>query len=515
MALKLIAAGHSDTGRIRSENEDRILVDVARGLYLVVDGMGGHAAGERAAEVAAKIIAMRLSRQTGEAEKRVREAFALASTEIYDLAEHEPDLKGMACVATLALVEGDRVVVGHVGDSRLYLLEPNNIRKMTSDHSPVGEMEDAGKLSEEAAMRHPRRNEVYRDLGSARHAPDDPDFVEIHTFVLPDCSALLLCSDGLTDQVPAQEIRRIVEQNAGEPKTAALALIAAANDAGGKDNVSAILVETTHYGGISKKLHLKGQSHFGWAWFLAGLLAATVLFAALRPYFEQSTSGTKLGFGTVRHPHIWVVGEGGISSIEDALDRAAPGDTISVPPGEYHENLHLRSGVNLVSTEMYGAKITAPGVVVMGDGVRDTRFSGFEIVGTGEVGISVLNSEVEVSGVRVSGMRKAGVEIDGGKSSLEGSTIEGNGGIGVYVHGLTSPNVDHNVIRNNGHGSELLPGLFIGGSATPHVWANVIASNGAEQIWISPFFNAGSLLKDNDIAPPSKRGQLNVKVVTR
>jgi serine/threonine protein phosphatase PrpC len=515
MPLRLIAAGRSDTGRTRSNNEDRILVDVPAGLFLVVDGMGGQAAGERAAEVAARIIAMRLSRQTGDAEKRVREAFALASTEIYNSAAQDPELKGMACVATLALVEGDRVVVGHVGDSRLYLLGPDTIRKVTNDHSPVGEMEDAGKLAEDAAMRHPRRNEVYRDLGSAPHAPDDPDFVEIHSFVLPDCSALLLCSDGLTDQVPAQQIRRMVEQYAGDPKAAVLSLIEAANEAGGKDNVSAILVETTQYAGISEKHKVQAASRFGWAWFLAGLLAATALFALLRPYLEETSSGNKLSFGTVRRPHTWIVGQGRISSIEEALSKATPGDTISVSPGEYHEALHLRSGVSLVSPEVYGAKIIAPGVAVMGDAVQDARFAGFEIVGPGEVGIQLVNSDVELTNVKVSGMRDAGVEIDGGKSSLEGSTIEENGGTGVDVHGLTSANVDHNVIRNNGHGSELLPGLSIGGSATPHVWANVISGNGAEQIWISPFFNAGTLLKDNEIAPASKRGGLNVKVVTR
>ena len=515
MPLRLIAAGSSDTGRTRSNNEDRILVDVPRGLYLVVDGMGGQAAGERAAEVAANIIGMRLSRQTGDAEKRVREAFALASTEIHDLAEQEPELKGMACVATLALVEGDRVVVGHVGDSRLYLLEPNTIRKVTSDHSPVGEMEDAGKLSEEAAMHHPRRNEVYRDLGSAPHAPDDPDFVEVHSFSLPDCSALLICSDGLTDQVPAQRIRSIVEQHAGDPSAAALGLIEAANSAGGKDNVSAILVETTQYASMSEKHKVQAASRFGWAWFLAGLLAATALFAISRPYFEETTSGVRLNFGTVRQPHTWVVGQGGMSSIAEALNKAAAGDTISVLPGEYHEALNLRSGVSLVSPDVYGAKIIAPGVAVMGDAVQGARFAGFEIVGPGEVGIRLVNSDVELTNVKVSGMRNAGVEIDGGKSSLEGSTIEANGGTGVYVHGLTSANVDHNEIRNNGHGSELLPGLSIGGSATPHVWANVIVGNGAEQIWISPFFNAGTLLKENEIAPASKRGGLNVKVVTR
>lgn len=515
MPSRLIAAGRSDTGRTRSNNEDRILVDVPAGLYLVVDGMGGQAAGERAAEVAARIIAMRLARQTGEAETRVREAFALASTEIYDLAAQDPELKGMACVATLALVEGHRVVVGHVGDSRLYLLEPNSIRKVTSDHSPVGEMEDAGKLTEETAMRHPRRNEVYRDLGSAPHAPDDPDFVEVDSFVLPECSALLLCSDGLTDQVPAQSILRIIEQHAGDPKAAVLSLIEAANDAGGKDNVSAVLVETTQYAGLSGKHKPQTGSRSGWAWFLAGLLAATVLFAISRPYLEETTSGNKLSFGTVRRPHTWIVGQGGMSSIEEALNKATQGDTVTVLPGEYREALHLRSGVSLISPEVYGAKIIAPGVAVIGDAVHDARFFGFEILGPGDVGIQLANSDVELTSVKVSGMRKVAVEIDGGKSSLEGSTIEGNEGTGVYVHGLTSANVDHNVIRNNGHGSELLPGLLIGGSATPHVWANVVAGNAAEQVWISPFFNAATLLKDNEIAPASKRGGLNVKVVTR
>ena len=515
MPSRLNAAGRSDTGRTRSNNEDRILVDAPKGLYAVVDGMGGHAAGERAAEVAARIITMRLSRQTGDAETRVREAFALASTEIYDLAAQQPELKGMACVATLALVEGDRVIVGHVGDSRLYLLEPNSIRKVTSDHSPVGEMEDAGKLSEESAMRHPRRNEVYRDLGSAPHAPDDPDFVEIHSFVLPDCSALLLCSDGLTDQVPAQTIRRIVEQHAGKPDAAALALIEAANDAGGKDNVSAILVETPQYAKLSKQDNVRAAGGFGWAWFLAGLLAATALFAVLRPYLEKTSSGTRLSFGTVTRPHTWLVGQGGMSSIEEALNKAAAGDTISVAPGEYHEALHLRSGVSLLSPEVYGAKILAPGVAVIGDSVQDVHFSGFEIVGPSDIGIQVVNSDVALTNLKVSGMHKVGIEIDGGKSSLQGSTIEGNAGTGVYVHGLTSANIDHNVIRNNGHGSEPLPGLFIGGSATPHIWANVIGGNGAEQVWISPFFNAATLLKDNEIAPASKRGGLSVKVVTR
>lgn len=515
MTLRLSAAGHSDRGRVRAHNEDRVLIDQPRGVYLVVDGLGGQVAGERAAEVAISIIGMRLARRTGTPEARVREAFALASTEIFELQARDPALKGMACVATLALIEDDRVVVGHVGDSRLYLLEPGKMHKVTRDHSPVGEMEDAGQLGESAAMRHPRRNEVYRDLGSARHTPDDAAFVETHTFPLPERSALLLCSDGLTDQVPADEIRRIVEQHAGKPEAGALALIAAANDAGGKDNVSVILIETPQYATVAERSIPSTGARFGWTWFLAGLLAAMLSFAALRPYLEETTTGTRLRFGTVRPAHTWVVSANSIRTISEALDKARAGDTISVSPGEYHETVHLRSGVSLLSAEIYGAKISAPDVVVVAHGVHDARFSGFELVGPGEVGIRLVNSDVAVTDVRVSGMQRAGVEIEGGQPSLEASTVEGNGGIGVYVHGASSPRIDHNTISRNGFGPEQSPGLFIAGSATPHVSGNLISNNGAEQVWVSPFFNRRDLLTANEIAPTANGGEPNVKVVTR
>ena len=193
-------------GRKRPENEDRFFIDAQRGIFLVVDGLGGHAAGERAAEIAVDIISTRLSRRTGASDKRIQEAFALASTEIFEAASRHPEWAGMACVATVALIEADQVTVGHVGDSRLYLLTPGKMEKITRDHSPVGELEDAQRLSEAAAMHHPRRSEIYRDLGSTAHTPNDADFVEIHSFTLPQPAALLLCSDGLTDQLTAAQI---------------------------------------------------------------------------------------------------------------------------------------------------------------------------------------------------------------------------------------------------------------------------------------------------------------------
>lgn len=518
---RLISAGHSDVGRKRHENEDRIFIDSERGIYLVIDGLGGHAAGERAARIAEEIISMRLARQTGTTVKRVREAFALASTEIFEAASGNNQLAGMACVATLAVVEDDRVTVGHVGDSRLYLLEPGSMRKVTHDHSPVGEREDAGELSEEAAMLHPRRNEVFRDLGSATHGPDDPDFVEIQQFDLPHSSALLLCSDGLTDQVPADKIRQLIEHHAGDPESGVLALIEAANEAGGKDNVSAILIETAEYRATSERTKHSGAANRPhsmprWSWFLSGLLTAVVLFGVLRPYLQQTASGKVVRFGTVRKPENLVVGPHGLKTVSEAIERARAGDTISVSPGEYHETLHLRSGVSIISSQLHGARIIAPQVAVLGENVDHARFAGFDIAGPGEVGMRILDSDVEVQDVRISGMNGNGLDIEGGQSSIQGCVVEQNMGLGIYVHGAANSRIDHNTIVNNGHGSKLLPGIFIAGSATPHLWGNVITNNGAEQVWVSPFFDAGNLLKENVIAAAAHEGSSrDIKVVTR
>jgi len=115
----------------------------------------------------------RLERQTGTAEQRVREAVAMANNEILRAAQSQPEWAGMACVLTVVVLEDSSAVVGHVGDSRLYKIRAGAISKLTHDHSPVGEREDRGELTEGEAMRHPRRNEVFRDVGSEQHAPED------------------------------------------------------------------------------------------------------------------------------------------------------------------------------------------------------------------------------------------------------------------------------------------------------------------------------------------------------
>src|SRR6185369_1619827 len=153
-------------------------------------------------------VRTRLERQTGTTEQRVREAITMANNEILQASRKNPDWAGMACVLTLVVLENGSAVVGHVGDSRLYHIRGGEIRKITHDHSPVGEREDNRELSEEEAMRHPRRNEVYRDVGSEEHSPDDDGFIELQRFSLEPDSALVLCSDGLSDQVSSDVILR-------------------------------------------------------------------------------------------------------------------------------------------------------------------------------------------------------------------------------------------------------------------------------------------------------------------
>jgi hypothetical protein len=328
----------------------------------------------------------------------------------------------------------------------------------------------------------------------------------------------LLCSDGLTDQVPAEKIRSVIEQHAGDPESAVLALIEAANQAGGKDNVSAILVETPEYGAISERspAATRPRSLPRWSWFLAGVLTTAVLFGVLRPYLQQTASGTVVRLGTVRRPENLIVGPHGLRTISEAIERARPGDTVAVSPGEYHETLHLRSGVSIISTQLHGARIIAPEVAVLGENIHHARVSGFDIAGPGQVGMRISNSDVEIEDVNISGMNGNGLEIEGGKSSLQACVVEQNAGIGIYIHGDASPRIDHNTIVKNGHGSELLPGIFIAGSANPHLFGNVITNNGAEQVWVSPFYDAGNLLKENVIAAAMREGSSReIKVVTR
>jgi serine/threonine protein phosphatase PrpC len=245
--LTLSTGAATDTGLVRDRNEDRYFIDAERGVFLVADGVGGQAAGEVAAQIAVEAVRESLAAPAaiagcGGGGERVRTAITEANTRIFQRAQDDPGLAGMACVLTLALVEDGRVTIGHVGDSRLYLIWNGAIRKLTSDHSPVGEGEDSGELTEAEAMLHPRRNEVFRDVGSRWRESGDREFIEIRQCRFRPDAALLLCSDGLTDQLTAAQVRDIVERYDGDAARTAASLVEAANQAGGKDNITALFV---------------------------------------------------------------------------------------------------------------------------------------------------------------------------------------------------------------------------------------------------------------------------------
>lgn len=285
------SAGVSDTGLVRERNEDRYWIDAEHGVFLVVDGVGGHAAGELAAQTAVDSIRTSIA-QPGAAEERVRRAITEANNRIFDRAREHAEHKGMACVLTLAVVEEGQVTIGHVGDSRLYLIWEGAMRKMTSDHSPVGEGEEAGQFTEREAMRHPRRNEVFRDVGSRRRAADDRDFIEIRSCRFRPDAALLLCSDGLTDLLTSEQVREIVNRYEGDPALVAAELVDAANAAGGSDNITALFVAGPEFRGRSAVTRPRtGTTRFrGMRRLLAGrtalviygLLLAMAMWALLR-----------------------------------------------------------------------------------------------------------------------------------------------------------------------------------------------------------------------------------------
>ena len=257
--ISLCSGATSHPGLLRTNNEDRVYVDEESGIFLVVDGMGGRAAGELAAQTAAQVIPQQIASLEGDIPERVRQAITAANNEIYRLAQEREECRGMACVLTLAVAHEDRITLGHVGDSRLYLVWNGTLRKLTSDHSVVGELEDQGELTEAAAMAHPRRNEVFRDVGSKPRDANDGEFIQIKSFPFRPGAAILLCTDGLSDMLTSAEISSIVERYSGDPESTAQELVDAANQQGGKDNISVVFVAGPEFLGNDSEAMLEAR----------------------------------------------------------------------------------------------------------------------------------------------------------------------------------------------------------------------------------------------------------------
>lgn len=472
----LRCAGRSDPGRVRANNEDAFHLDPERGFFLVVDGIGGQAAGEKAAEIAVSRIRARLERQTGTVEQRIREAIANANNEILHAAQTHPEWQGMACVLTLAALENGSAVVGHVGDSRLYHIRRGEIRKVTHDHSPVGEREDNREISEAEAMRHPRRNEVFRDVGSDEHTPNDPDFIEIQRVAFEPDAALLLASDGLSDQVPSAEILRAVERHGGHPEAAVEELIAAANGAGGKDNVTVLVIEGEQFSAQAEDA-VTAPSHGTFAgralFFLLGLLVAAGTGWLTRGLWQPAP--------VVIQSRTLVAGANtAYATIAAALADARSGDTVDVLPAEYREAVRLKNGVTLRSRVprevILRASPTGASPAVFAENVTGARVSGFRILGDAlmplTAGILLVNSSVELDDNEIEGAG-IGIEIRGaGDSVLRANGVHDCLAEGLLISGPAAPWLSHNAFERN-HG----PGLSARDGARPALVGNVFDKN--------------------------------------
>lgn len=234
----------TDTGRVRKINEDSYYNDPEHmGLYIVADGMGGHQAGEVASSLAVETLStlLRDSLKGGNfrpsyIEDVMRVAVVKTNRKIYDLATSESGYSGMGTTVVVCIIKKEHLHVAHIGDSRAYLLRDDVLKQLTTDHSLVQELLSKGRITEEEAVDHPRKNILTRALGT------DPA-VEVDTMdiALKSGDIILLCTDGITNHVDPQEIKGFASMNS--PEMACREMIRLANDRGGFDNMTVLIIE--------------------------------------------------------------------------------------------------------------------------------------------------------------------------------------------------------------------------------------------------------------------------------
>jgi PPM family protein phosphatase len=227
----------SHPGRKRRHNEDAYVIEPP--LFAVADGMGGAKAGE----VASSLAAAALKEGGGDgpdAETRVTELIQEANRRVFRRANEDREASGMGTTMTVALVERGRVVFGHVGDSRAYLIRDGKIEQLTDDHSLVAELVRSGRLTPEEAETHPQRSVITRAVGTEAE-------VDVDTFSIEPAPGdlFLICSDGLTDMVDDRTIFQAIEKHRGNLEDAAKALVVAANRGGGEDNITVVFFEVS------------------------------------------------------------------------------------------------------------------------------------------------------------------------------------------------------------------------------------------------------------------------------
>jgi PPM family protein phosphatase len=233
MTLRFRAGAASDVGLVRDHNEDGYLVDDSLGLVAVADGMGGHRAGEVAS--AAALDALRIAFGAG---APINDAVAAANDIVFEQSVADRNLRGMGTTLTAGALGIDgTLLLGHVGDSRAYLLRDGTLERITTDHSLVEELIQSGELTEEEAERDPRRSQITRALGLEPGVQ-----VDLETIDLRPADRVMLCSDGLTTMVREDEVAEILGDGASAEE-AARRLVERANEAGGVDNTTVVVID--------------------------------------------------------------------------------------------------------------------------------------------------------------------------------------------------------------------------------------------------------------------------------
>lgn len=291
----------TDIGCLRDHNEDSLVV--APPLFVVADGMGGHAAGEVASEIAVNVLAERApSHPDGEALARAVEE---ANRAIIRAAHEGRGREGMGTTMTAAMLEGERLVLAQVGDSRAYLLHQGKIQQLTRDHSLMADMIEAGQLTPEEARNHPQRSVITRALGSDPHL--QPDIYEIN---VETGDRLLICSDGLSGMLRDEEIERTLCR-IQDPQRCASQLVNEAIAAGGHDNVTVIVVDVTGFAEVRRKKMARKTK--------LSIAVVFVLFAAI-------IAGTAWGTNTYLNTAAYLASDNG----KVAIYRGMPGSVLGL-----------------------------------------------------------------------------------------------------------------------------------------------------------------------------------------
>lgn len=229
----------SDIGLVRENNEDSYICDPPH-LFVVADGMGGHAAGDIASKLAATTVSRYIQENAAadNYEELLKQAITQANTSIYQLSQSKEEFNGMGTTVTTVYIDGDTIYWGHVGDSRIYLLRNREFSQITNDHSLVWELVQSGNITREEARIHPKRNMLTRAVGTSC-------LIKIDTGVTlwESGDILLMCTDGLTNMVSEQDIYNLIKDQQGDFESIVSQLVVQAKNAGGFDNITTILLK--------------------------------------------------------------------------------------------------------------------------------------------------------------------------------------------------------------------------------------------------------------------------------